>query len=394
MNTQTTRVVEFRNTREVVPGTDTPLDGLDGAAVLADVEGLINKYVVLPKPARLPVALWAIASWLAELFDCFPYLALSSPAPRCGKTRALEILELLVARPWRGTAPTEAALFRYIEARKPTLLLDEVEGLSKRHASDRDTAVLAILNAGYKKGQMVPRCVGNSHELQEFHVYCPKAFAGIGRLPATLGDRSIVVLMQRRGRGEPVSRFRSEAVRKEAGPIRRLVEATVKALAGAIRETYAKLPDLFFLSDRDDEVFSPLFAVCGALAPGRVKELQASAKALCDDKAADAVDDSLALRLLDDLTRLWPEGQEGWPTADILEALRTEPESPWGCDFLLNPRRLARMLRPFEVVPRDIRTDSGSRKGYVFEQVKVAHCRYVMDLSATSATTRMNTAEN
>lgn len=228
----------------------------DGAAALAAAEGLITKYVVLPTEARLVIALCAAATWLFELFDAFPYLRLSSPAPRCGKTRLLEILELLVSRPWRGTAPTEAALFRYIEANTPTLLLDEVEGLARRNASDRDSAVLAVLNAGYKRGQTVPRCVGNSHRLQTFRVYCPKAFAAIGPLPGTLADRSIAIPMQRRAPGESVARFRFSRAKQAADPVRSAVERSLKALAPEIEKTYAELPELSFLSDRDEEILA------------------------------------------------------------------------------------------------------------------------------------------
>jgi hypothetical protein len=141
----------------------------------------------------LPVALWVVETHLADNFDSAPYLFLSSPVPGCGKTRLLEVLEFLTARPWRGIAPAEAALFRFIHAKKPTLLLDEVEALSGKKLSDRAAAVLTILNAGYKKGQTVPRCVGPNHELEYFNVFGPKAFACIGSLPATLQNRCIIV---------------------------------------------------------------------------------------------------------------------------------------------------------------------------------------------------------
>lgn len=389
------RVIEFRSNAEVIPGTDIPVDSVtDADRIVSEVEMFITRYMILPSGARLPVALWAVATHAFDSFDAFPYLSLSSPTPRCGKTRLLEVLELLVRNPWRGTAPTEAALFRFIEANQPTLLLDEVEGLARRKASERDSAVLAILNAGYKKGQTVPRCAGNSHELQNFRVYCPKAFAAIGHLPATLADRSIVIPMQRRAPGESVARFRYERAKCEAQPITAAIKAAVGASGEEIKQTYSNLPELSFLSDRDEEIFSPLFAVCAVLAPGRVKELETAARSLSDGKAGDAVDDSLGLRLLSDLIRLWPDSKAHWPTADILTVLKTESESPWASEFELNPRRLARMLRPFEIVPRDVRTDSGSRKGYVFEHVIVAHSRYVGTESATSATTRMNTGGN
>ncbi|HLH44041.1 MAG TPA: DUF3631 domain-containing protein [Bryobacteraceae bacterium] len=393
MSAQSQVQVEFRNGREVLPGTDIPIGDLTSGAVVERTKEFVCRYVVLPPAARLPVALWAIATHTFESFDAFPYLSLSSPTPRCGKTRLLEVLELLCARPWRGTAPSEAALFRFIEERQPTLLLDEVESLGQRKASERDSAVLAILNAGYKKGQTVPRCKANSHELQTFRVYSPKAFACIGHLPPTLSDRSIIVPMQRRGPGERVERFRFSRAQREAEPIRHQIGEGVKAVADEIREAYLNLPELPFLSDRDEEIFSPLFAVCAVLYPSRLGELSESAQALCAAKTSDTVDDSLSLRLLDDLMRLWPEGELYWATADMLTALKSEPESPWS-EMELTARRLARMLRPFEIVARNIRTDYGVKKGYLLESVKVAHSRYIGPESATSATSRENTGGN
>lgn len=393
MNTHAQRVIEYRKGVEVVPGTDMPLDALpDGERLIAEVEGFIARYVVLPQAARLPVALWAIATHVFDCFDVFPYLSLSSPVPRCGKTRLLEVLELLCACPWRGTAPTEAALFRFIEEKRPSLLLDEVESLSKRKASDRDAAVLAILNAGYKKGQTVPRCVGNSHELQNFKVYCPKAFAAVGHLPPTLADRSIIIPMQRRAPSEPVSRFRFASAKREADPIRVCVGHVVKAFAKEITKTYDNLPELSFLSDRDEEIFSPLFALCAVLAPRRVKELEKSAKSLSDRKAGDAVDDSLALRLLHDVGKTWPENESNRLGRDILADLKAIEDSPWHSDYELNPRRLARMLRPFEVFNRQVKTGSGNGKGYVLAEVQRAVSRYPLPESETCETTRINTA--
>ena len=386
MSTQS-QVIEFRGGREVLAGGDLPL--ADAEQVLSGVEAFITRYVILPHPARLPVALWAVATHAFENFDCFPYLSLSSPTPRCGKTRLLEILELLVARPWRGTALTEAALFRFIETRQPTLLLDEVEGLAKRHASERDSAVLAILNAGYKQGQTVPRCVGNSHELQQFRVYSPKAFAAIGHLPPTLADRSIVIPMQRRSPGESVARFRSERAKREAEPIRIAVEVNVTAFAGEIKRTYAELPELSFLSDRDEEIFSPLFAICAVFAPARMKELEDSSKALADGKSGDAVEDSLPIQLLHDVNELWPEGCENWLGREIIPALKSKPDAPWQ-ELELSSRRLAKWLRGFGVVNRQVRTKNGSGKGYVLSELKLAVSRYPAPKSETCETTRMD----
>ena len=113
---------------------------------------------------------------------------------------------MLAVKPWRGTAPTPAALYRMM-ADSPTLLLDEVEALNSQTKSESAQAIHAILNAGHRKGATIPRCDGPKHELKHFPVYGPKAFAAIGRLPDTLTDRSIVITMQRRTKDQKVERF-------------------------------------------------------------------------------------------------------------------------------------------------------------------------------------------
>ena len=361
--------------------------------LLACVEDFIVGYVVLPKAARLPVTLWAVATHAADAFDAFPYLCFSSPLPRCGKTRAIEILELLVRRPWRGTTPSEAALFRFLET-LPTLLLDEVETLTKRNRSERDQAIVAILNAGYRKGASVIRCNGQSHEVEKFNVYGPKAFCVVGNLPPTLADRSIVTQMQRRRADENVRRFRFSRAIAEAETIRSAIEKQTQASTNEVAAVYADLPALVFLGDRDEELFAPLFAVCSVFAPARLAELERCAKTLCGTKADDAENNSLAVRLLADLCRLWPDGDENWLTAGMLATLKNEEDSPWGAESEMNPRRLARMLRAFGLRSRQVRTSTGAGKGYTRAEFEAASSPYLTAGNETSETTRMNTGEN
>jgi hypothetical protein len=149
---------------------------------IGEAERLISRFAVLPDPAYLPLAIWAVATYVSGEFDAFPYIALVSPTKRCGKTRVLELLELLCFKAWRGTSPTSAALYRMM-ADSPTLLLDEVEALRGKQVSEVSQAVLAVLNAGHRKGATVPRCDGPTHQIRHFPVFGPKAFAAIGGLP-------------------------------------------------------------------------------------------------------------------------------------------------------------------------------------------------------------------
>ncbi len=81
-----------------------------------------------------------------------------------------------------------------IEMAKPTLILDEAETFMKENEELR-----GIVNGGHTKATAnVIRTVGESHQPRDFSTWCPKFLALIGRLPATLMDRAIIVPMRRK----------------------------------------------------------------------------------------------------------------------------------------------------------------------------------------------------
>src|SRR5262249_3025108 len=140
-----------------------------------------------------------------------PYLNICSPEKRCGKTRLLECLQLLVPKPRPMIRPTEAVLFRTIDKEKPTLLLDEIDTIYTTDADERSEGLRAVLNAGFQAGAFanVPRCIGRDAEPRDFNTFCPKAIAGIGKnLPDTVRDRSIEIRLIRQIEGKKAVRFR------------------------------------------------------------------------------------------------------------------------------------------------------------------------------------------
>src|SRR5262249_54614804 len=201
-----------------------------------------------------------------------------SAAKRCGKTRLAEVLELLVRRPWRGTAPSPAALYRMLEG-APTLLLDETEVFNAKNKSEATQILLAVLNAGHRRGATIPRCDGPTHSVVHFPVYGPKLFAAIGHLPDTLMDRSIVVHMKRRAKTQKVERFRLARATAEAKPIRESAFRFVRTYGTMIDASYQQVldMDLEYLSDRDADLWTPLFAVCAVEDSRYLPDLKKSA---------------------------------------------------------------------------------------------------------------------
>ncbi|PYU19276.1 MAG: hypothetical protein DMG32_24795, partial [Acidobacteria bacterium] len=125
----------------------SPAQVEDGAVLLREVEGCINSLVILPAHTKLAVTCWVLATHCFDFFWTFPYLAITSPTPRCGKTRSLEVLECLVHKPHRSSNISEAALYRVVQKHQPTLLLDEVENLGGKR--ERAEALRGLLNSGY-----------------------------------------------------------------------------------------------------------------------------------------------------------------------------------------------------------------------------------------------------
>jgi hypothetical protein len=273
-----------------------------------------------------------------------------------------------------------------VDSGEYTIVMDEIEALRNRN-NDRSQAVLSILNSGYKKGAFVIRADGPRHETVRYATYCPKVLIGIGSIPDTVRDRSIVVPMRRKKAGDTVGRWLEKRAKKQSEPLRESLRAISQARRGEVLEVYENLPELTELSDRDEEIWQPLFAVCAVLAPDRLPELKKAALALSGSKAAADVDDSLSLRLLADIGDLLEGFGENIPSAQLVTKLKDLPESPWGeLGRELTANRLARMLRPFGVVSMSVRIGDKTPKGYRRGDLEEAISLYVGPQSATSAT--------
>jgi len=360
---------------EALPDTAPSGNEGRGAELLREVETFYSRFAVLPEGAWLPLALWTMGTHLFDCFETFPYVALLSPEKGCGKTRTTEIIELLAANPLRAVCASEAALFRLIEDKQPTLILDEAEVLTGK--GERADAVRAILNAGNRTGTTVPRCVGQSHELQYFAVYCPKVVCAIRVCPDTLRDRSIVIPMQRKRPTDTIERFILRRVRPEGEAMRARLANWARVNRAAVSHAYERL-DANFLSDRDLENTEPLLAVLTVADSSRLAELRTAAEALAGLKRRDAEDESLSLRLLADVREVWPEKERTIFSATLLKHLKDREESPWAEEKQLNARKLSEMLRPYGIGPAGtVRVGEETRKGYRREEAEEAFARYL-----------------
>jgi Protein of unknown function (DUF3631) len=347
--------------------------------VLDQVVTFIRRFVAMTDAQALAIALWAVHTHAAEAADASPYLAIGSAEKRSGKTRSLDVLELLAADPWRVITPSEAVVFRKLDVDQPTLLLDEVDTIFNPKTNGNYEGLRAILNAGNRRGTSVPRCVGPNQALRSFSVFSPKALAGIGELPETVADRSIPIRLKRRAPGEEVERFRRRDVEAEAQRLRELIEAWAGPRIDRLREARPDLPDE--LHDRAQDAWEPLLAIADELGGSWPDEARRAALELSNGHERE--ERSLGVRLLADVRRVFDEqGLDAIATADLLEALRADEEAPWahfGRDGSpLNARSLGGRLRRYEISSRTVWLAGGdTAKGYKREWFEDAWQRYL-----------------
>ncbi len=353
--------------------------------VLNEVVTYLGRYMVMDRHQRDAIALWTAHTWALDAADNTPYLAISSAEMRSGKTRLLEVLSYLVARPWFTGHVSAAVLIRKIERDHPTLLLDESDAAFKGNGEYVE-ALRGILNSGYQRGGVASLCVGKGFELKDFNLFGPKALAGIGGLPGTVKDRAIPIELHRRRLNEPVERLRRREAQEQTAMLGERLERWAASAIHTLTEARPTIPDE--LNDRAADVWEPLLAIAD-LAGGEWPQ-RARKAALALSAGAGRDDNSLGVQLLEDIRRVF-QGQytERIASVDLVGALNGMEESPWG-DLngkALTPLGLARMLRPFGVKPKQVRVDESTNcKGYEAVQFTDVWARYVPRISETTET--------
>lgn len=355
-----------------------------GAALLAEVEALLRTYVVVSDEQAVAVVLWLAHAHAIEAADATPYLAVTSAEKRSGKSRiVVELLPLLVPRPLAAANISTAALARSIGAEPPaTLLLDEADTVfgRGRGMSERAEELRGILNAGYQRGATYTRMAGQGAGMkpEQFSIFGAKAIGAIGELPDTVADRSILIRMKRKARGERVERFRRRRVASEAAALRARLAEWAQANLEELTEADPELPDA--LDDRAQDGWEPLLAIADAAGGSWAERARAAAVALSAGR--DGADDaSLGVRLLADLRVVFDAaGADRLSTAQLTTALNGMEESPWGAfkdGAGIGARALARMLGEYDVSSSTVRLADGTQlKGYKRESLEDPWERY------------------
>jgi hypothetical protein len=354
-----------------------PTNAVNGARVVELLIALIRRFIVVSDAGAIVAAVWVLHTHAFGVSEHTPYLFIRSAARRCGKSRFLDLLRLLVPRPILTTDITVAALFRTIDARRPTVLFDEMDRFTR--ARDDNAEMQRILNAGFQRGRPVMRCAGEgtNQMVVEFDVFCPKAIAAIGNLADTVVDRSLTIELKRRAQHEQVERFHQTEVEPLAKPLRDQAAKWAEANLPALRTVKPQLPDE--LDDRGQDVAEPLCAIADCLG-GKWPETVRNAIVQLR-RSGDEDDGDVGVRLLAAIKDAFDAANTDWlSTTELVHWLTKDDSSPWKewrRGTAISPVAIANRLRPFNIHPEQHKRGGDRARGYRREQFDDAFARYL-----------------
>jgi putative DNA primase/helicase len=331
---------------------------VDGAVLLDDLRRQFKLHTVLPAYADVAIALWVLHTWVFDCFDITPYLCITSPTKRCGKTVLMTLLYFLCCRGKKNDSMSQAAIYRSVEAEKPTLVLDEV-GWVVDQKDDRQ----GILCGGFERNGYVEICEGEKTDIttRRFSTYCPKAFGLIGKLTSTLADRGITIPMRRKLKTDEVARLR----RRDSLGFAALRQRCLR-WGQDNADALSKAPpvEINQLNDRALDFWEPLIAIAD-LVGGRWRELARTAALELNGVEDD--DGTLNVMLLKAVRAAFRD-DDVMRSADLVAVLTADPEAPWAEYNRGKPitqRQVAKLMGQFGVISDTVHPPELSQgKGY------------------------------
>lgn len=376
-------VVEDDVTVKTAPPVQSAIAPQHGAALAHTLYSTIKAGVVMDDAMAVLVTLWILHTHLYADVPVTPYVCISSPTRRCGKTTILTLFNRLTARPLMSVNLTAAALFRKIESESPTILIDELDQMENLQT------LLGILNSGYKKGGLVYRATPDKNGRDSFRVYCPKAFGLIGDLPGTLDDRCIPVHLKRKSPEQKVKSFREDHQLDElwflqSRMLRWLADSRINIAAHAQR-LFDENTNYGLHSDRAREILVPLMAIAEEIGQGWMNLAQDAAKELFNQEDESDIYERLILSIKAYFDEQEEEGRPDFvSTCILLNYLNSDDHEPWQTfnrGRPLNARQLAQILRQFKIEPFQLprRRQEKTVKGYARSAFDDVFSRYAID---------------
>ena len=356
-----------------LPFEETSLwpEPIDPALLLSEIAATIQRFIVCSKDVSNAVALWSAMTWFMDSVQVAPLAVITAPEKRCGKTQLLSLLGRLSARSISASSISPAALYRAIDAWKPTLLIDEADAFMKDNEELR-----GIINSGHTRDSAyVIRTVGENFTPTKFNTWGAKAISGIGHVADTLMDRAVVLELRRKLPHEEVERVRY-AEPDLFSNLRSKLARFADDYSERVRLARPDLPPS--LNDRAQDNWEPLLAI--ALVAGG-DWLQIGTRAALKLSGSESAAQTIGTELLSDIKEVFEmKGVSRISTADLIKELCADDEKTWATynrGNPIRPRQLASKLKGYGISSNTVRIGGSTPKGFLEEQFTEAFSRYI-----------------
>jgi hypothetical protein len=362
-------------------GADTPTTPEnDQGKLLRGIEKILRKYLVFPNSYDyVTVSLWIAHCHALDSFDATGRLAFMSPEPQSGKSRCLEVIELLINNPIITMNATVSAIFRSISKDKTVMLFDEVDNIFTG-TRDSEKELTGLINSGYRRGGYVLRTVkkGKDGDLEagKFPSFCPIALAGLGYLPETIASRSIIIHMRPRTSEEPILKYSRREIEKTTTDLKNRLTTLYETLTDQLSSSRPILPP--DVDDRAEEVWEPLMAIAKEAGGDWYQRAYQACEESVKIRSVDII--TPGIQLLKDIKLIFEtEGVNKISSETLIDYLKNLEESMWGEQHKnFTQRKLAQMLRGYQIPSSNIKFSSGVvKKGYRTSQFVDTWKRYL-----------------
>src|SRR5215471_11722445 len=352
------------------PINPPPPEMLDG------LTSFFRQYLACDQHQLNVIALWIVHTWCYQHFPTTAYLNIWSAEPESGKTRCLELLNLLSNSPWLATGVLHGTIIDKLLTPERctenlgaphTVLLDDCHhtfGPSERQP------LIAVLNTGSQKtGRYI---LGPD----EYCLFGPKAFASNEPLLRSLASRCIPINLRRRKPSDSVRRFDRKAAETQAAKLLawlNTIGSNPGWLARKANETPPGLPKR--LTPHEQDCAEPLIHIADAIGGHWPEKARIAIDIIFKDTEGTQTTELLCDIRLIFLNKKDPEYLS---TRDLLAELAQCDSRPWSSWGSKSGKKLSGLLKPLGVKRTEFQPDKGDHfRGYRLKSFQDAWERYI-----------------
>jgi putative DNA primase/helicase len=326
-------------------------------------------------------------AYVYEVFRLLPMLHFRSPTRGCGKSTALDLIELLVFRPFMVGNISASSLFRLIPKYRLIMLLDEAQDYVKP-----DTDIASVLDGGYQRGRPAVRTNPVTLESEIFDVYGPKALASIKALDGTTEDRCVIVEMSRKEPDTEVEQLCDIPESDWLGLRRKLMRWALDN-KDAVAKARVQRPKC--IGNRLWDKWHALLRIAVVIGGEWLTESLRDARSVIKGEEEER---SIGVEILYRLRPFFKK-ETSWLAKDFkfvsteksLEHLNSDDEAPWanwkkGDKTGLTAEKLAKELKPFHIKSDRPRYGGVRVRGYWVEDFEEKSRAYAPDDSSSGDT--------